>query len=278
MKDLTPTNAQLDSHSGSDQGSEQFSYDFVQYLKNNYSSVDQENAFLLACLHNFYQNIGNQKTLLEVGGGPAIYSLISARHKVEEITFAEPDEWCRSEIANWRASHADSHDWTSFFSYVRQLENRFEQITDMVGVLRSKITRIVSCDVGASEPLIDGSAPQTFDIVSAHFCDVTDSYGPESYKRQVKNICSFVRPGGYLIMSELNQSHYWSQDDSDIPIDYVDENILRNHLAEENMKIIVFEDSRHFQPPFPVDSKCNAESANGENYTSIINIAARKVT
>ena len=56
--------------------------------------------------HSFYDKYvsenGDSMTLLEFGGGPSIYSLISAAKHVESITFAEFAPTNRQEIEQWR--------------------------------------------------------------------------------------------------------------------------------------------------------------------------------
>ena len=60
----------------------------------------------LAAWHNFYKKYtcetGKAVHLLEYGGGPALYSLITASKYVETITFADYAESNRNEINMWR--------------------------------------------------------------------------------------------------------------------------------------------------------------------------------
>ena len=55
--------------------------------------------------HSFYSKYvsqGDSKSLLEFGGGPALFSLLSAAKHVESITFADYAESNRKEILQWR--------------------------------------------------------------------------------------------------------------------------------------------------------------------------------
>ena len=61
---------------------------------------------LLKAWHSFYENhvsgMRDSISLLEFGGGPTIYSLISAAKYVESITFAEYAETNRDEVVLWK--------------------------------------------------------------------------------------------------------------------------------------------------------------------------------
>ena len=55
--------------------------------------------------HSFYEKYisdkAGSKSLLEFGGGPTVYTLISAAKYVDSITFAEYAETNRNELALW---------------------------------------------------------------------------------------------------------------------------------------------------------------------------------
>ena len=61
--------------------------------------------------HNFYTGCGHEfdssnATLLELGGGPTIHSLISACKKKKKITFSDYAETNRREIRMWKENDA----------------------------------------------------------------------------------------------------------------------------------------------------------------------------
>ena len=61
--------------------------------------------------HNFYTSFGHEfdlssSTLLELGGGPTIHSLISACQHVSKITFSDYAETNRREIRMWKENDA----------------------------------------------------------------------------------------------------------------------------------------------------------------------------
>ncbi len=50
-----------------------------QYLNDYFSANGKENKFLMKFLHESYLQIPKSKTLIEIGGGPTIYQILSAR-------------------------------------------------------------------------------------------------------------------------------------------------------------------------------------------------------
>ena len=58
--------------------------------------------------------------VLDFGGGPAIFDLISAAPYAEEIIFAEYSEENRKEVAAWRERSPDAHDCSPYFNFVQQ--------------------------------------------------------------------------------------------------------------------------------------------------------------
>ena len=85
-----------------------------RYLEHYYSQVDGENHFLLRFLAEAYKDIEGSK-LLEFGGGPTIYSLISAVNKVEEVYFSDYLKKNLSVVSRWKRNGQATFDWSEFF-------------------------------------------------------------------------------------------------------------------------------------------------------------------
>ena len=88
--------------------------------------IDKERGvqpFYLKVIHDFYSDYHHNwkpetARLLEFGGGPCIYPLISAAPHVSEIVFAEYAEEGRKEVELWKNNDPAAHDWTPYFRYV----------------------------------------------------------------------------------------------------------------------------------------------------------------
>ena len=79
-------------------------FDPKTYLK-NHSQVESYSEFSLGCFHEFWSKMVKRNArVLDFGGGPAIYDLISAAPYAQDIIFAEYSEENRKEVAAWRES------------------------------------------------------------------------------------------------------------------------------------------------------------------------------
>ena len=73
-------------------------------FKSPHADTTKTQLGFLKSLHNFYEHIvkgSKPLLLLEFGGGPAIYGLISAAEHVDKIVFAEYAESNRREVETW---------------------------------------------------------------------------------------------------------------------------------------------------------------------------------
>ncbi|MFX5476880.1 hypothetical protein ABTD55_23435, partial [Acinetobacter baumannii] len=64
-------------------------YGGKKYLEDNFSYLDPESRFMLKFFHDAYALLPGGNKLVEIGGGGALYSLLSARRKVNEIIYGE---------------------------------------------------------------------------------------------------------------------------------------------------------------------------------------------
>ena len=100
-------------------------FDAKLYLRTRHGEkIDEKRScvpFYLKSFHDFYTKLhhkwdSNSARLLEFGGGPTIYTLISAALYVKDITFAEYVDASRAEVRKWIDRDPDAHNW---FPYVR---------------------------------------------------------------------------------------------------------------------------------------------------------------
>ncbi len=76
---------------------------YLEQFKDPKTDPTKSQTQFLEGFHSLYEKYGGvSMTLLEFGGGPAVFSLISAAKHVESITFAEYAESNRDEIVKWK--------------------------------------------------------------------------------------------------------------------------------------------------------------------------------
>ena len=200
-------------------------FDASTYLTRRFTAsngiVDEERGvqpFYLQCYHHFYQTFSHtwdptHAKLLELGGGPVIYPLISAAPFVSEITFADYAEESLELVRLWIRGDPKAHNWTPYFDHVVEtLEGKVGESQSRQESLRGKIRKLVSCDIRKEDPshVVEPSDQlETFDIVSFNLCAEAVCTSVEDYQRTLSRLGKLVSLHGYLTtLVSLEESWY----------------------------------------------------------------------
>ncbi|MFH1181646.1 MAG: guanitoxin biosynthesis pre-guanitoxin forming N-methyltransferase GntF [Candidatus Woesearchaeota archaeon] len=208
----------------------------LDYLQEYYADDenDPENDFLLSFFHDVYGQMPRQKKLLEVGGGPVIYPLISASSKVDEIIFSEFTDENRAAVKNWVQKHPTAFDWSRYFKYVAEMEcTSPERIEER---LRSRLKKIIKCDISKSNPIAPLSH-KDFDILSINFCPESITDDEKDYMLWVRNIVSLLKPEGILVMTMIRNARYYNSGDTKFIACPIDENGVADALKMAGCRI-----------------------------------------
>ncbi len=209
------------------------------YLDEYHCRWDAEDEFLMAFLHNVYQYLDPQNTLLEIGGGPTIHQLISARNKVETVVFGEFLKKNRVEIKSWRENRRDSFNWDIYFEHVLKLErgSHEQNISEMKKTLRQKLRFIVPCNILESRPM-PFMPVRDFDLVSGHFCPESITAQEQEFLAGMRRVVSLAKPGGLLVMSFLKESTIYAVGNTNFSAYLLTEAKLKQTLASLDCEIL----------------------------------------
>ena len=179
-----------------------------QYFTEYYSQIGSENSFLLKFFHQAYQNVAFDTRVLEFGGGPTIYQILSAALKVKEIVFADYLEVNRREVKSWLAASPQALNWDRYLNFVLSLNGVSgcsagrrevrEQVTP-------KVTEIIECDAYLPQAL-GLRSDNKFDIVSSNFCLECIDAREEVFVEIVEKVSSMIEANGKLILTMLNNA------------------------------------------------------------------------
>ena len=192
--------------------------DVKYYLERRFNDpYDKEREvqpFYMKSIHDFYKNFSESWTLLEFGGGPWLYTLISAGPLVSKIVFVDYDQTGPDDVMAWKNNSEDSHDWSPYFEYViSELEGVRSGMKEMSVMrqkeLKRKITQFVRSDIRAKHIFDHKFDGEKFDIISSNFCldAVTETRGEFQYF--VKRISQYVKPGGFLVGLVSLEETFW---------------------------------------------------------------------
>ena len=139
--------------------------------------------------------------MLEFGGGPTIYPLISAAPFVSEIIFSDYAEANRKEVTMWKNKEPKVRDWSNRFQYaMTELEGNDDPkaVEKRQDEVRRKIKDIIPCDLREDDVLL-GAATGPFDIISTTLCIESVSQSLEEYRANLKKMYDLLKPGGFLL-------------------------------------------------------------------------------
>lgn len=214
-------------------------FDPKAYLTEYYLKLCGENTGLLKFFARAYEEMDSKEAmnselnLLEFGGGPAIYQLISASKKTATITFTDYLKRNLDEVCLWKRDSKKAFNWDAYFYKVLELE-KMSDITEndieaRKGLLRKKMTHFVLCDAFEDNPL-GKEYKGTFDVVSSNF--VADSITTEwaTWEQLIKNTCSLLKPNGTLILTSLKEAEFYLVGDRQFPAVYLTEDHILDSL------------------------------------------------
>lgn len=209
----------------------QFSPD--DYLNEYYSNIGSENEFLLRFFHKTYNRLNPSGRLLEVGGGPVIYQLISACYFMDEIIFSEYNLKNRIAVASWVANDSGIFDWDPYIIEVLSLEGKDESsLLERKSLLRDKIKAYVPYDARKNPPIDSHAMP--FDVISTNFCFESITNNETEYRSFFHNLSSLIKSGTYLIATALKNASYYQVGPIKFPAFPIDENYLNDYLLQLN--------------------------------------------
>lgn len=189
-----------------------------RYLTEYYGKVGEKIGFENDALLRFFAEtygtirIPRNAKVLEFGGGPTIYSLISAAPHVGEIHFSDHLHGNIAEVMKWKNNDPDSFPWSRYVRRGLHHEGMKEPTEDEVKsreqLIRVKMTEFLSCDAMLSNPL-GLKYKGEYDVVSMNFVAESITDEPQEYKRILENVASLLKPGGFLVTTGLEKAQYY---------------------------------------------------------------------
>ncbi|XP_065834355.1 nicotinamide N-methyltransferase-like [Oscarella lobularis] len=180
----------------------------------------------LRVLDGYYERIGSDlapasSRLLEYGGGPTVWPLISAARHVNSITFVDYLDANLEFVKKWQKNVESAFDCSSVFRYVvNTIEKNpsADEVDRRQERVRSSIRDIISGDLRLDAPADPRvAAPHSYDVVSCHYtvghaCHVTSDYIPF-----VKKLGNYLKPGKFLLLSDMPTKYDfpWGNDSGD---------------------------------------------------------------
>ncbi|MBN3302552.1 NNMT methyltransferase, partial [Amia calva] len=147
------------------------------------------------------------QTLIEVGSGPTVHSVVSACDHFQDIVLSDFTETNRLEVQKWLRGDEGCFDWSPVIQFVSELEGK-RTPKEMEERLRRTVKQVLPCDVRHENPF-HPLVLEPADCVLTSLCLEAACKDHPTYQQALKNVTALLRPGGVLIMiGVLNETFY----------------------------------------------------------------------
>jgi hypothetical protein len=220
-------------------------YRALGYLRQYFEIVDGENSELLAFHARAQSMIPAGGRMLEFGGGPTIYQLISAAGRRREIHFVDYLEDNLAEIRRWLGAQPGRHDWAPFTLRALEHEGAGGTVDDRHALIRSAVVRLGHCDALADRQI---EWAGTYDLVAVNFVLESITTDRDLWRQALARMLDLITPGGHLLMTALTGSASWRIGELDFPSTRLSAADIRHQIAACGMTLLLDE---AVQPNFP---------------------------
>jgi hypothetical protein len=232
-------------------------FDPRAYRNEYYSQIQGENLSLLKFFADAYEDMTESQSLLEFGGGPTVYQLISAAAKVGEIHFLDYLDRNLQEVRHWSSEQEGEFDWDPFIAEALKIEgvpSDTEAVTVRKQLMRKKIVAFLRGDAFYSDP----AGPEhrgKYDIVSMNFVADSITGSRQEWAAIYNNVSSLIKPDGVLVTTALTGAEYWKLGDQVFPAVQIDETDMKRLLESLRFEVLILrtiesEEQDHTSPNF----------------------------
>jgi len=188
---------------------ERLGIDWITAQRNN---GDRDRVlFPLQCYHEFFatSELAARRNIsfLDYGIGPNLSALISAAPHASEMILCDYTDSNLEYLQQWVNKVPTGYDWTPHFEYVVNYLERNEKedaVKEREELIRNTVKAIVPGDL-TKESVIQSGYEGPYDVVHlALTLDVT-AKTVDDYKAQIKKVASLVKPGGKIILLEVER-------------------------------------------------------------------------
>ncbi|XP_040193090.1 nicotinamide N-methyltransferase-like isoform X1 [Rana temporaria] len=217
------------------------SFDPKAYLTSFCTLGSRGDSILKFRLQKLYETFGpggiRGDVLIDIGTGPTIYQLLSACESFPYIIASDFTDQNRQEVKKWLENDTEAFDWSEIVKTVCEIEgNGRDKWEEKQKKLRSRILKVLKCDVTRSNPLGTIDVPPA-DCLITSLCLETACKDLEAYRCSIQNITRLLRPGGHLVLiGALGNTYYMVQQKAFFCLS-LDEDVVRGAITQAGYTI-----------------------------------------
>ncbi|CAI9616957.1 unnamed protein product, partial [Staurois parvus] len=174
--------------------------------------------------------------LIDIGTGPTIYQLLSACESFPYIIASDFTDQNREELEKWLKNDPEAFDWSEIVKTVCEIEEKKDEWEEKQNKLRSRIQKVLKCDVTKTNPLDPTEVPLA-DCLITSLCLETACKDLEAYRCSIQNITRLLKPGGHLVLiGALGNTYYMVQQKAFFCLS-LDEDVVRGAIIQAGYTI-----------------------------------------
>ncbi len=177
-------------------------FDPREYLDECFAKPDAEYRFSVQFMVKALRNLPSDLLVLELGGGPTLYSVAMLAPQAREVHFSDYVLASLDEVRSWLNGEPHAFDWRPYIKIILEQEGQAatpQAIAKREAEVRRKVTRVTWCNILAEAPL--GQWPHKYDLVVAPHCTDVAANNVSEWMQIIRNISTLVAPGGWLFIS-----------------------------------------------------------------------------
>jgi hypothetical protein len=211
------------------------------YLEKYYSAVGDENsAFMRAVTDFLRQRSVATDTVIEVAGGPCLYSLMAMmacrERPFRHVTFTDIGWKNLREVDCWLRDYPHQFDYGALLAWLH--EEVGAEPGEVSRCLRSSTWELVSFDWRESAP---SAWQRAYDVVSCHFFAESATSDEAELVTFLQKLGDLGRPGATLLVSFMCRSDGYTIAQKDFPAFSVDEENVFHYLERAGLLLEDFE-------------------------------------
>lgn len=221
-------------------------------------------AFMLKAIEKILQiRPDDHLKVLDVGGGPTIYQHIPIVAVASSICHAEFSESNRYEVKKWLSgdlkgqwdgyfklfsellrSHPESYA-TADLSVKEKIASMIETTANYETITKEVIKKVIAVDVFKKDlgdevvgefDLATVSRHGSAQLLTSNFCLESITADRKKFKSGLQNITNYIAPGGFLLMTAVRNSEWYSVGKHKMPATKLNTEVLL-----EELKVLGFE-------------------------------------
>lgn len=189
------------------------------YLNYYYNRIDDENRSLLEFFAESYKGVPTDAHMIEFGGGPTVYQIISAAKYVKKIDFCDYLQSNIDEIELWKGGSAKAFNWDNFIRQALDIERHAvneSAVKERSKLVKNSLSELLQGNAFLTDPCGE-EYREKYDVMGLVFVPEGITNSKPAWESALKNILTLLKPGGILVTAAILGADYWHSGPQSIP-------------------------------------------------------------